>query len=58
VFTGSTSPPSISRRVASPDAETPSYWPLRISWTISSELAPTFTLTLQPVCFSNGVTQS
>ena len=43
--------------VASPDAETPSYWPVRISWTISSEVLPSLTLTLQPVFCSNGVTQ-
>jgi hypothetical protein len=44
--------------VASPDADSPSYWPLRINCTISSEVLPIFTLTLQPVCCSKGVTQS
>ena len=29
-----------------------------MSWTISSEVLPIFTLTWQPVSFSNGVTQS
>src|SRR4051795_1805844 len=58
VFTGATSPPAISRSVASPDADTPSYWPVRISCTISSEVLPIFTLTLQPVSFSNEDTQS
>ncbi len=58
MFTGSTSPPAISRRVASPEADTPSYLPVRISVTISSEVLPIFTLTLQPVSFSKSVTQS
>ncbi len=56
--TGATSPPAMRRSVASPDAETPSYWPVFISWTISDELPPTLTVTLQPVACSNGVTQS
>ena len=33
----------IRRSVASPDAETPSYWPLAMSVTISSELLVGFT---------------
>ena len=53
---GTTSPPAISRLVASPDADTPSYWPERISCTISSEVWPYLTLTWHPVCFSNGLT--
>jgi len=56
--TGATSPPAISRSVASPDAETPSYWPVFISWTMFPESRPTLTVTLQPVSVSNGVTQS
>ena len=44
--TGATSPPAISRSVASPDAETPSYWPVFISWTMSSESRPTLTVDL------------
>ena len=44
--------------MASPEAETPSYLPVFISVTISSEVLPTVTLTLQPVFFSKGVTQS
>jgi hypothetical protein len=32
--------------------------PVRIRDTISSEVLPIFTLTWQPVFFSNGVTQS
>ena len=36
-------------QVASPDADTPSYLPVRISVTISSEVLPSFTLTWQPV---------
>ena len=58
MFTGSTSPPAISRRVASPDADTPSYCPVRISVTISSEVLPSLTLTWQPVSFSKSETQS
>ena len=57
-MTGATSPPAISRSVASPEAETPSYWPVRMSVTISSEVLPTLTLTWQPVCFSKSDTQS
>ena len=37
---GPTSPPAISRSVASPEAETPSYSPLCISVTISSDELP------------------
>src|SRR4051812_30216860 len=48
----------MSRSVASPDAETPSYWPVFISWTISSEVFPILLLTWQPVACSNGWTQS
>ena len=58
VLTGATSPASISRTLASPEADTPSYSPVCISWTISSEVLPILTLTLQPVWSSNGVTQS
>jgi len=58
VSTAATSPPAMRRSVASPDADTPSYWPVFISWTISDELAPTLTVVLQPVAVSNGVTQS
>ena len=58
MLTGSTSPPAISRSVASPDADTPSYLPVRISVTISSEVLPIFTLTWQPVSFSKSDTQS
>src|SRR6185436_15047935 len=42
----------------SPEADTPSYWPERISVTISSEVLPTLLLTLQPVSFSKSDTQS
>src|ERR1700690_4244917 len=48
----------MSRNVASPDAETPSYWPVFIKVTISSEVLPTFAFTLQLVACSNGCTQS
>ena len=58
VFTGETSPPAMSRRVASPDAETPSYSPVFMSWTMFAESRPTFTVTLHPLAVSNGVTQS
>src|SRR5215471_5022873 len=49
------------RRSASPDEDTMSYWPpppFFISETISSELPAYFELIWQPVCFSNGFTQS
>jgi hypothetical protein len=58
VFTGSTSPEAISRSEASPEAETTSYWPVFIRLMASSEVPNDLTLTLQPVCCSNGVTQS
>jgi hypothetical protein len=48
--------PKIRRRLASPDADTASYWPVRISVTISSDEPPNFDLTLQPVAFWNGFT--
>ena len=44
--------------MASPDADTPSYSPLCMSATISSEVLPILTLTLQPVSSSKPVTQS
>ena len=59
--TAATSPLAISRFVASPEAETPSYTlppPWRRSVTISSEVLPIFVWTLQPVSASNGWTQS
>jgi hypothetical protein len=58
VLTGATSPAAISRSVASPDADTPSYCPVRMSVTISSDVLPSFTLTWQPVSCSKSVTQS
>ncbi len=58
VFTGTTSPAAMSRSVASPEAETLSYSPVFISCTISSEVLPILTLTLQPVSSSKPVTQS
>src|SRR5207248_1950303 len=61
VFTSATSPWAIRRLVASPLAETPSYWvppPCRISVTISSDVSANFTLILQPVAVVKGVTQS
>jgi hypothetical protein len=48
--------PKISLRLASPEAETASYWPVRMSVTISSDEPPNFECTLQPVAFVNGVT--
>src|SRR2546426_6373047 len=51
-----TSLPRIRRRLASPEAETASYWPVRISVTISSEEPPYFARTLQPVALVNGFT--
>ena len=51
-MTGSTSLPSTRRAEALPEAETPSYSPLRISCTISSEVPATLLFTVQPVfCF-------
>ena len=54
-----TLPLAISRLVASPDADTPSYCPglFRIRLTMSSDVLPYFTETLQPVSSSNGLTQ-
>ncbi len=48
----------MSRRLASPDADTPSYRPVFISATIESDVSATFVCTWQPVAFVNGVTQS
>src|SRR2546423_8924769 len=59
-FTGLTSLPTIRRRLASPEAETRSYWPppppppVRMSVTISFELPASLRWILQPVCRSNG----
>ncbi len=58
VFIGSTSPAAIIRRVASPEAETTSYCPVRISWTASSEVPKVLMVTLQPDSFSKSETQS
>src|SRR6476661_2614187 len=55
---GSTSPAAMRRSVASPDAETVSYWPVRISWTASSEVPNVLTVTWQPDSFSKSLTQS
>ncbi len=57
MLTGAASPEAMRRREASPEAETASYSPVFISLTISSELAATLELTLQPVCFSKSPTQ-
>src|SRR5262245_4664173 len=51
----------MSRRLASPEAETMSYWPpppdvMRLN--MSFDEPAYFALTLHPVCFSNGLTQS
>ena len=49
----------MSRFVASPEAETPSYWvppPCRMRVTISSDVFPGLTVTWQPLCASNGLT--
>ncbi len=48
----------MSRIDASPDAVTRSKPPSFISATISSEVPAVLTLTLQPLFFSNSVTQS
>jgi hypothetical protein len=53
VLTGATSPRFIRRTLAFPDAETPSYWPVEIKSIMSSEVAPSFVTTLQPVCLVN-----
>ena len=58
VLTGSASPAAMSRRVASPEAETVSYCPVRMSCTASSEVPNVLTVTLQPDSFSKSVTQS
>src|SRR6266702_2240519 len=60
-FTGRVSPAKRMRRSASPEEDTMSYWPpppFFISETISSELPAYFALTWQPVCCSNGFTQT
>ncbi len=57
MLTSCTRPPEISRLLASPDAVTRSNPPSFMSATISSEVAAVLTLTLQPVSFSNPVTQ-
>ena len=59
-FTGSTLPPLIKRSDASPEADTMSYCepPWRMRVTISSDEPAYLAVTLQPVCFSNGFTQS
>jgi hypothetical protein len=49
VSIGATSPRAISRTLAFPDAETPSYWPVESRSIMSSELAPSFVFTAQPV---------
>jgi hypothetical protein len=59
--TAPTSPAAMSRLLAFPEADTPSYTsppPCRMSVTISSEVSAYVTLTWQPVSSSNGVTQS
>src|SRR3954451_5427295 len=58
-FTGCTNPPRIRRRLASPDAEMTSYWSgfLVNSWNASSDVPKTWTVVLQPVASSNGLTQ-
>src|SRR3954454_13730566 len=58
-LTGLTSPPRMSRRLASPDADTmsdcvPPPWRMRV--TISSDEPPYLAETWQPVCFSKGLT--
>src|SRR5437899_9946516 len=58
VSIGTTSPPAMSFTDALPDADTPSYCPVRIRVTISSEVLATLTFVWQPVAFSNGLTQS
>jgi hypothetical protein len=37
-----------------PEAETPSYEPDEISWIMSSDVAPSFVLTWQPVSLANS----
>src|SRR4249919_961583 len=44
----------MSRTLALPDADTPSYCPVESRSIMSSELAPSFVFTLQPVCCVNG----
>ena len=58
MLTGATIPPAISRLVASPENEPPSYSPDCMSETPLFESVISFVLTLQPVSSSNGVTQS
>ena len=58
MLTGATSLACDEPQVASPEADTPSYLPVFMSVTISSEVLPTVIFTLQPVAFSKPVTQS
>ena len=57
MLTGATWPASIRRTLESPEADTPSYSPVDISWNISSEVLPILTSVLQPVSSSKGPTQ-
>src|SRR2546428_13969055 len=58
-LTGWRSPPLISRRLASPEAETRSYWPppppppVRMSATMSFDVPASLRWILQPVCRTN-----
>ena len=56
MFRGCTSPPTIRRSAASPEADTMSYSPVRIKVTISSLVPATRELTTQPVSAVNGST--
>src|SRR5436305_15289091 len=53
---GRTSLPKIRRRLASPEAETASYCPVRINVTILSEDPPYLARTLQPLALVKGFT--
>ena len=44
--------------MASPEAETVSYWPVRMSCTASSEVPKVLTVTWHPLLFSKSETQS
>ena len=57
MFTGATSPRFISRTLALPEADTPSYWPVETRSIMSSEVAPSLVTTLQPVCCVNVFAQ-
>ena len=54
VSTGATSPVVMSRTLAFPEAETPSYAPVWMRLIMSSDDAPSFVFTVHPVAAVNS----